>query len=246
MTKVLLYSNGMDSWLISELWKPDVKLYVNMSTSYSDVEIAKLPKDVKIVDFPLGQFEEESKFIPMRNLYLLMIASNYGDEICLGATAGDWGSKDKTPEFLDRAEDMINYLLGKQSKVEGDRHIHICRDFIYKFKTDLVNDYLEQGGDIRRIWDESFSCFTPVDGRPCLHCKPCFRKFTSLAGYGCTFTEDERRRIWEYCRSEIVPRSKCINATYYSERGEEGRIAEKVVRELYDEFGGDINADEQS
>lgn len=26
--KVLLYSGGMDSWLIDKIWKPDVKLYV--------------------------------------------------------------------------------------------------------------------------------------------------------------------------------------------------------------------------
>ena len=44
--KVMLYSGGMDSWLISRIWKPDVKLYVDMNTKYSKQEIARLPKDV--------------------------------------------------------------------------------------------------------------------------------------------------------------------------------------------------------
>ena len=37
--KVLLYSGGMDSWLIDKIWKPDVKLYVDMGTKYSQPQI---------------------------------------------------------------------------------------------------------------------------------------------------------------------------------------------------------------
>ena len=57
MKKVLLYSGGMDSWLIDKLWKPDIRMYVDMHTKYSYKEIAKIKKfglDVKIVDFPLN------------------------------------------------------------------------------------------------------------------------------------------------------------------------------------------------
>jgi len=43
MKKVLLYSGGMDSWLIDKLWKPNVKLYIDTGGSYSKDEIAKLP-----------------------------------------------------------------------------------------------------------------------------------------------------------------------------------------------------------
>ena len=32
--RVLLYSGGTDSWLIKELWHPDVLLYVDMKTRY--------------------------------------------------------------------------------------------------------------------------------------------------------------------------------------------------------------------
>ena len=45
MKKVLLYSGGMDSWLISHLWKPDVKLYIDTGSSYAAEERRRLPPD---------------------------------------------------------------------------------------------------------------------------------------------------------------------------------------------------------
>ena len=69
MKKVLLYSGGMDSWLISRLWKPDVKLYIDMNTRYSKEEIKRLPKDVVIEKLDLSKWERNDKIIPLRNLY---------------------------------------------------------------------------------------------------------------------------------------------------------------------------------
>ena len=85
--KVLLYSGGMDSWLIDKIWKPDVKLYVDMGTKYSQEEIKRLPADVVVEKLDLSKWEREDKIIPLRNMYLIGIATNYGNEICLGATA---------------------------------------------------------------------------------------------------------------------------------------------------------------
>ena len=51
MKKVLLYSGGMDSWLINKLEKPDVKLFVDLGTKSTQGEIKKLDKDVIV--FPL-------------------------------------------------------------------------------------------------------------------------------------------------------------------------------------------------
>ena len=117
MKKVLLYSGGMDSWLISHIWKPDMKVYVNMHTRYSEEEIKRikeLNEDVTIIDFPLGQWEREDAIIPLRNLYLVMAICNLtGSEdvdICLGATAGD-RVLDKSPEFAEKATELLNQLL---------------------------------------------------------------------------------------------------------------------------------------
>ena len=243
--KVLLFSNGMDSWLIDKLWKPDVKIYIDIEGSYSEKEIKRLPSDVLIVKLPIGIYEQESKYVPLRNLYFLMIASNYGDDLCLGATAGDWGSKDKTPEFFDKAEEMLNFLLGKQSKVAEGRNIHIERKYLYMYKDQLLDEYLANGGTLEELYKDSYSCFESTDGNPCYHCKPCFRKYVCLADRGFQYPLEERKKMYEFVRTNIVPRSKNVNATYYSERGTEGVAGIRVVKALYDEFGGDIKEDEQ-
>lgn len=246
MSKVLLYSGGMDSWLIDKLWKPDIKLYIDIDGSYSAQEISLLSKDVKIIHFPLGQFEQESKFIPLRNLYFLMLASNYGDEICLGATAGDWGSKDKTPEFFDKAEEMLNFLLQKQSKVANSKHIKIEREYLYKYKDELVKEYLDKGGTLEAIYNDSFSCFNPCGNNACYSCKPCFRKYVCLAYYGYQYSKEERKKMYDFVRAEIVPYSRNKNATYYLDRGSEGEKAKIIVDRLYEEFGGNIENDRQN
>lgn len=52
--KVLLYSGGMDSWLIKRLWKPDECVYVDMHTEYSEDEKKRLDADIRVIDFPLA------------------------------------------------------------------------------------------------------------------------------------------------------------------------------------------------
>ena len=111
--KVLLYSGGMDSWLIDKLWKPDIRLYVDMNTRYSKEEMKRLPDDTIIERLDLSKWEREDKIIPLRNMYLIGIATNYGDEICLGATAGD-RVLDKSPVFAELYEDLLGYLYQKQ------------------------------------------------------------------------------------------------------------------------------------
>jgi len=116
----------MDSWLIDKIWKPDVKLYVDMGTKYSQEEIKRLPADVVVEKLNLSKWEREDKIIPLRNMYLIGIATNYGNEICLGATAGD-RVLDKSPVFADIYEQLLNYLYQKQHWTE-ERKIKINLD----------------------------------------------------------------------------------------------------------------------
>ena len=221
MKKVLLYSGGMDSWLIKQLWHPDICLYIDIHGDYSSVERKHLSDDVTVVDFPLlGTFEMDNKFVPLRNLYFLMIASNYGDEVCLGATAGDWGNRDKTPEFLDMTEDMINYLWGDKKTT---RSVTICKDYINKSKTELLTEYLQQGHNISEVKENTFSCYTPVNDRECLECYPCFRKFAILYSFGYVYPKEEERKMWNYIKKNIIPTKEQggYPGTYYTDRGEE-------------------------
>lgn len=232
-----MYSGGMDSWLISKLWKPDVRVYVDIHGGYSEIEKCRLPKDVQVVDFPaLGRFELPNKFVPLRNLYFLMIGSHFGSEVCLGATAGDWGNKDKTPEFLENAEQMLAYLWSDKKVA---KKVSICHDFVRVSKSQLIARYLQEGGTIEEIRRETFSCYTPdKNGKECFSCYPCFRKFALLYAHGAKYTREERAKMWEYVRTQIIPTKEegGYAGTYYTDRGEESRDLIYAVESLKKEF----------
>ena len=147
--KVLLYSGGMDSWLISQIWKPDVLLYVNINGRYNKQEMSHLPEDVVIENLDLSKWERPDKIIPLRNLYLIMLASNYGDKICLGATAGD-RVLDKSFTFAEKTTDLLRYLYSPQWWNPTQRDIEVCLDFKDKTKTEILQMYLDQGGSIEK------------------------------------------------------------------------------------------------
>lgn len=217
--KVLLYSGGMDSWLIDKLWKPDVKLYVDMGTPYAVEEIRRLPNDVIVEHLNLSAFEREDKIIPLRNLYLVALATNYGNEICLGATAGD-RVLDKSYEFGVKCGELLTHLYGPQHWTE-QRTIKVNLDFKQYTKTELVRMFLERGGDINEALQSSFSCYFPQDGRECWSCKPCFRKFIAFALNGCKFSDEVVSRNIDYINREILP---LINLGTYGRAEEEAEI----------------------
>lgn len=234
--KVLLYSGGTDSWLIDKLWKPDIKLYINIHGKYSHEEISRLPKDVKIINFPfLGTIEDEKTlFVPLRNLYFLMIASNFGDEICLGAVLGDGGNKDKRLEFLEMTENIINYCLVGNSH-ETDKTTIVNKDFIKKHKYQLVEEYLKQGGTIKEFVETTFSCHLPINDQPCYDCKPCYRKFLIGYYFDYPYSDEIKKQMIEHIKREVLPINQ-TNGTYYSKRDGEGVYAEKAVDKLFKEF----------
>ena len=235
MKKVLLYSGGMDSWLMSKLWNPDIKLYVNMHTRYSENEMKKIKEsesDVTFVDFPLGQWERDDAIVPLRNLYLCMVACNVTGsedvEILIGATAGD-RVLDKSYEFVDKANDLLNYLYTPQHWIPEGKNVKICISYKSWTKTDLLKNYKEQGGDIEEAFTHSFSCYDPVDGHECWQCKPCFRKFVSFASVGYEFPDDVARTCCKYIEREILPD---IEAGTYGR----GESEERDIVEVYNRY----------
>lgn len=182
---VLLYSGGTDSWLIRKIAKPDICLYFDIGTNTSKEEIKRLDKDV-VIDTTLkglGQLERSdgSFILPLRNLYFIVRAAEYGDNIILGTNKTDCHN-DKTQEFADKVQDLLNYYYGPSK--DGLCEIRDMKvDFSYKKydKPDLVKMYLGNGGSIEEYLNETFSCYTPLqDGSECCNCKPCFNKMMAL------------------------------------------------------------------
>lgn len=235
MKKILLYSGGMDSWLIDKLWKPDMLVYINMHTRYSENEINHIKSqrnDVTFIDFPLGQWERDDAIIPLRNLYLPMVICNITGEddidICLGATSGD-RVLDKSYEFVKKANDILNYLYQPQHWIPNGKKVRLNIDFKNFTKTQLLEMYLKDGGDINEAFNASFSCYNPSNGCECWQCKPCFRKYVSFALNGMTFNDEITKKVINYIKKEIKPQ---IDAGTYGRRDEELEI--KKVLELYD------------
>lgn len=235
MQKILLYSGGMDSYLIDKLWKPDRRIYVDMHTRYSKQEIDCIKKrrdDVEFVDFPLGQWEREDKIIPLRNLYLPMVICNItGNEdvdICLGATNSD-RVLDKSQEYVEKATDLLNYLYQPQWWIPNGKKVRVNIDFKKYTKEDLLKMYMEQGGDLDKAYNESFSCYEPdEEGNVCHRCKPCFRKFVAFASVGYRFPEEVLRKTIPYIGKEIIPQI---------ESGKYGRPTEEsYIVDIYNKF----------
>lgn len=238
MKKVLLYSGGMDSWLISKIWKPDVLLYIDIHGRYSKEERKRLPSNAVIVDMPfLGEQEQDDSFIPMRNLYFLMIASHYGDTLCLGATLGD-GSKDKSTKFLEETEATLKDLWDDK---KCHKNISVETRFSKMSKGQIIDEYLQLAGTLEEIKEQTFSCYTPVNGHECMNCYPCFRKFAMLYSRGCEYTKEERRKIYEYVKREVIPTKEQggYSGTYYTERKGESEDLIKAVNMLIKEFEND-------
>lgn len=228
MKKALLYSGGMDSWLIDKLWKPDVKIYVNLGTEYSNEEIKRLPVDVQIINFPfLNQFSLKNSIIPLRNLYLYAIAANAtffeNVEICLGALDGD-RINDKTQKFADLLNDVMQYLYEDQQSQPG-RKIKISMPYKNKSKRELCEMYVKNGGCLKDVFYSSFTCYHPVNGAECLSCKACFRKAIPFIVAGMEFTPEQKAKYIEFYESNVVRNMD----DYVKNKGKEGIDCLKAI-----------------
>lgn len=242
MKKILLYSGGTDSWLIDKIWKPDIKLYVNTHGMYSEAEMKMLPFDVKIFDFPfLGSIEEQdTAYIPMRNLYFLMIASNFGDQsgahLCFGATGADVGTRDKDDRFISLTQELFDHMLTGNSFTD-DRNVVIERQFLEDGKYSLVQKYLDAGGKLNTFMEESYCCHHPLeDGSPCWNCKPCSKKFLLGYYYGYKFNKDILDQMTMYVYKYVIHKNG-RRGTYYKDRPKDGPFDEKCIEILFHRQG---------
>ena len=183
MTKVLLYSGGMDSWIIDKLIKPDIKLFIDVGTPSSKEERKRLPKDVIVKEIDLSEYEEKSghHLLPLRNLILAEIGSYYGDEIVIGSIGGSV-HYDNNEIFKEKTEDLLNYLYSENNY----KKVKIELPYMNVSKADLIKMYKEQGGDLEEAFNSSFSCYEPINGKECGKCISCQQKINAFKenGYG--------------------------------------------------------------
>lgn len=224
MKKVLLYSGGMDSWLIDKLWKPDEKIYIDLGTSYAEFEMNHLPSDVRVVRnvLHLTKYELGNRIIPTRNLYFAMVACNeYPSddlEICLGTLAGD-NSIDKTYVYAALSSGILTYLYSKSPWLANGRRVNLVLPYKEYIKSRLLKEYLDNGGDIEEAFTGSLSCYNLFpNGDPCWHCRACARKYAAFKANGYVFSPDITARVSKHIRENLIPE---IQKGYYDQEAED-------------------------
>lgn len=175
---VQLYSGGMDSYILSKLYNPDVKVYFDLGTLQSEKEKERLPKDVVIKRLPLSDYvlNDGHETIMLRNLIISALAVNYGETILLGSLSTDKHYDDK-PKFRKIAGKLFNYVLRNESKAFGKELKHYKIISPNCSKSRLVEQYLRKGGTLEDLETNSWSCYNPTeDGIPCGCCSACMSR----------------------------------------------------------------------
>ena len=190
---VLLYSGGMDSLMIDYLLEPNVLLNISMHSAYDKRERESFPdKEILYLDdvINLGRYERDDAIVPNRNAHLVLFASHYGETIWLGSVSGD-RSFDKDEIFYHHMETLLNHMWQAQHWTE-ERRFTVSSPFKDRTKTDLVEEYLEKGGQPQYLLD-SYSCYEGEE-QHCGQCKACFRKWVALEN---NTVEHNRDTYWK-------------------------------------------------
>ena len=182
LSRVLLYSGGLDSlcawWLLG---KPPT-LYGCLGHRYQAAELAAVehladlggPRP-RLAELPaVGRRERPDAHIPLRNLLLAALAAQGAGTVYLAAVAGE-SSRDKSGRFFRDASRLASYLEG--------RPIQIAAPFRDLTKSRLVARYLAADGPPALLL-ATRSCYAPGD--ECRACTACFRRWVALRRNGLT------------------------------------------------------------
>jgi 7-cyano-7-deazaguanine synthase len=187
MSKVLLSSGGMDSFLLA--MEPEVRgakhVFVDIGQAYVDKELRSAANVAEAAGAELiymsgarfAQYEHKpTGIIPFRNAELLLCAAQHGDTIYFGVI-GDEVNSDKSPQFVAAMEGVLRISHRKQYWTFG-RDFDILTPFRGLSKTELVKRYLERGGDLHKL-TQTVSCYDGGDMH-CGQCSSCFKRWVAL------------------------------------------------------------------
>lgn len=175
MSKVLLYSGGLDSFIAWHfIGKPDA-LYADLGHRYAKKELSAIKKTIPattVVSIPwVGKFEREDAYIPARNLLLatLPVIAGY-DEVCIVSQKDEMELPDRSPVFFEKASSLLGWLQ--------EREVVVFTPFADVDKTDMVTWYMENVGDLEALLS-TVGCYSSEKGH-CGKCQSCFRRWVAL------------------------------------------------------------------
>jgi 7-cyano-7-deazaguanine synthase in queuosine biosynthesis len=180
MKSVVLFSGGVDSFIALEYMRaqglnPDA-LYVHLEHKYARQEmttVLKLIPNVKMFYLPIGsRFEQPDATIPLRNLYLAMVAANLGyDDIWIAIQKHEMSIPDREPGFMIQVQGLLTTLMKTL--------IYFRTPFTDMDKVDMVKWYVDKGLDIDRL-KQTWACYYPDGNKPCANCPACIRRLVAF------------------------------------------------------------------
>lgn len=192
--KVLCYTGGMDSYCLRLLNEYDRFVFFNLGTEEAEYESLLVQEHVPdeklevaaLTD--LAGFEMSNKTIPLRNVIMAFLASNYGNVIHMGGTFGDrFNVRDGDEIAADMASALLNHFNGHGYDVDTMPQDHsryrvefpVCHLTKGEILERAVRKSVLGVGDIIR---DSKSCHYGDEEMGCGECEDCIRTATA-AGY---------------------------------------------------------------
>ena len=175
---ILLFSGGMDSYIgWHYLSKPNT-LYVDLGHRYAPHEVDMVKKLIPdtIIDtrLNLAEWEERDANIPLRNAFLIMIASMYDKDVVLVVQRGEMNIPDRSVYFFNNFGEWLSYLWNDKRS--------ISTPFFHMTKTQMVEWYLKMGLPKETLLSTR-SCYSPYE-LPCGDCAACFRRWVAFINNG--------------------------------------------------------------
>jgi 7-cyano-7-deazaguanine synthase in queuosine biosynthesis len=173
---ILLFSGGLDSYIAWHYLNKPKTLYIDLGHRYAAHELEMVNKLIPstIIDtrLNLADWEEKDANIPLRNAFLVMIASKYDDDVVLVVQKGEMNIPDRSMRFFNYYGDWLSYLWG------DGRTVTFSTPFFNMTKTDMVRWYISAGLDTEKLISTR-SCYSPGD-LPCGNCAACFRRWVAF------------------------------------------------------------------
>jgi 7-cyano-7-deazaguanine synthase in queuosine biosynthesis len=199
---VLLFSGGMDSFIINYLFKPDILLYIKLGTQYEGKELTHiniflneydLHDKFRLVTFDISlmldkffsgmekglfkSYELDNAHIPLRNLLFIEVASYFGDTVYLGAMRAET-SKDKRKRFRRMTQSILSYCWNDKLGLGTKKKVKVEFPLKNYTKTKALKRYLKEGGSLEDLDKFTVSCYNS-EVHFCGRCMSCFRRWVA-------------------------------------------------------------------
>lgn len=188
---ILLFSGGLDSYIAWYYLNKPQTVYFSLEHKYDNIErqIVKtlIPETIIDNSLFLADQEQEDSFIPLRNIYLMMMASKYATTIYLGGVKEDRAIDNTEKAFLEIGEFLSKY---------SGKKIQIISPFRHLMKWEIVKWYLDKGLNVDDLY-QSVSCYSGVTNY-CGKCKSCFRKWVAFKKNNLYLLFENNELVQEY------------------------------------------------